>query len=61
MSLNEIVDYYRDNQITGDNLGDIYYYIYPYNKSNKKEGKYRDNFLQGIKDSYEIGKKKKLF
>ena len=58
LSLNEIIDYYRDNQTTGDNLGDIYYYIYHYNKSNKKEGKYTDNFLKGIKNSNDARKKR---
>ena len=61
LSLEEIIDYYNDNQTTGDNLGDIYYYIYHFNKSNNKEGKYSDNFLKGINNSNDVRKKKKLF
>ena len=58
LSLKKIIDYYRDNQTTGDNLSDIYYYIYHYNKSNNKEGKYSENFLKAIKNSNDIRKKR---
>ena len=37
--------FYNDNSVKGDNLANIYYYKYYYNKSNKKESKYFHNFL----------------
>ena len=56
-----ILNYYDDNNKLGDNLSDIYYYIYHYNKSNKKEGKYSINFNNKYKKSKDIRKLKKLF
>ena len=55
-SLKEILNYYDDNEKKGDNLADIYYYIY--NKTNKKEGKFSQNFYNKYKNSIDIRKKR---
>ena len=52
MKLDDILDYYNSKEKNAvDNLSDIYYYIYHYEKSNKTRGAYSDNFIQNYKES----------
>ena len=52
MSLNQILDYYNNDIDTPLNkMSDIYYYIYYYNLSDKKFGKYTENLIERYKSS----------
>ena len=55
LELNDILKYYDDgNYIDGDNLKDIYYYLYYCEKSGKKSGQYSPEFLEKSKDSKKL-------
>ena len=50
MKLDDILDYYNSEEKNSvDNLSDIYYYLYHYEKSNISKGKYSENFIQKYK------------
>ena len=62
MELADILEYYNSKENnSADNLSDILYYIYHYEKSNKTRGKYSENFIQKYKDSKNLRNTKKLF
>ena len=52
MYLNQILDYYNNDIDTPHHkMSDIYYYIYCYNLSDKKCGKYTENLIERYKSS----------
>ncbi len=61
LNLEEILKYYNDDSSEKqDNLADIYYYIYHYNNSENKSGKYSKNFEKKYKGA-NIRAKKNAF
>ena len=61
VNLDEILDYYNGENIKGDNLYDIYFYLYHLKKSENKSGQYSTNFINKYKNKKNIRNIKKKF
>ncbi len=44
--LNDLLEYYSDKKCNNINYADIYYYLYFYNETNGKFGKYSNHFYE---------------